>query len=58
MTVRENLQMGAAIDEGAHFEEDWPSVCALFPRAGARASTSAAARSRAASSRCWRSPAR
>ncbi len=31
MTVRENLQMGAEIDEGAHFEEDLAKVCALFP---------------------------
>ena len=31
MTVRENLQMGAMIDEGAHFEEDLQRVCALFP---------------------------
>jgi branched-chain amino acid transport system ATP-binding protein len=31
MTVRENLQMGAEIDDGAHFEEDLPKVCALFP---------------------------
>jgi branched-chain amino acid transport system ATP-binding protein len=31
MTVRENLQMGAEIDEGAHFEEDLHRVCSLFP---------------------------
>ena len=31
MTVRENLQMGAQIDEGAHFEEDLERVCTLFP---------------------------
>ena len=31
MTVRENLQMGAGIDEGAHFEDDLDQVCALFP---------------------------
>ena len=31
MTVRENLQMGAEIDDGAHYEEDLPRVCALFP---------------------------
>jgi branched-chain amino acid transport system ATP-binding protein len=31
MSVRENLQMGAEIDEGAHFEEDLAKVCALFP---------------------------
>src|SRR5262245_10520849 len=31
MSVRENLQMGAEIDEGAHFAEDLAKVCALFP---------------------------
>jgi branched-chain amino acid transport system ATP-binding protein len=31
MTVRENLQMGAGIDDGAHFEEDLQRVCTLFP---------------------------
>jgi len=31
MTVRENLQMGALIDEGAHFEEDLQRICAMFP---------------------------
>ncbi|MBO0742399.1 MAG: ABC transporter ATP-binding protein [Hyphomicrobiaceae bacterium] len=31
MSVRENLQMGAEIDEGAHFGEDLAKVCALFP---------------------------
>ena len=31
MSVRENLQMGAEIDEGVHFEEDLSKVCALFP---------------------------
>ncbi len=32
MTVRENLQMGAAIDGLAHFDEDLERVTALFPR--------------------------
>ena len=31
MTVRENLQMGAEIDAGEHFEEDLAKVCDLFP---------------------------
>ena len=31
MTVRENLQMGAEIDAGMHFEEDLGRVCTLFP---------------------------
>ena len=31
MTVYENLQMGAAINEFAHFEEDLERVFALFP---------------------------
>ena len=53
MTVLENLQMGAALTDPAHFEADLARVFALL--CGSRsASTSAAARS-AASSRCWRS---
>jgi branched-chain amino acid transport system ATP-binding protein len=32
MTVRENLQMGARIDELRHFDEDFERVCTLFPR--------------------------
>ncbi len=32
MTVYENLQMGAALDGGAHFEEDLARVTQLFPR--------------------------
>ena len=32
MTVLENLQMGAAIDEFAHFDEDLEKVFVLFPR--------------------------
>ncbi len=32
MTVLENLQMGAAIDEFAHMDEDLEMVFALFPR--------------------------
>jgi branched-chain amino acid transport system ATP-binding protein len=32
MTVLENLQMGAEIDELAHFDEDLERVCTLFPR--------------------------
>src|SRR5262245_14214252 len=31
MTVRENLLMGAGIDDGAHFEEDLARICMLFP---------------------------
>ncbi|RTL72639.1 MAG: ABC transporter ATP-binding protein [Hyphomicrobiales bacterium] len=31
MTVRENLQMGAEIDGGQHFEADLAKVCELFP---------------------------
>ncbi len=31
MTVRENLQMGALIDDAAHFEEDLKRICTLFP---------------------------
>jgi branched-chain amino acid transport system ATP-binding protein len=32
MSVYENLQMGASIDNGVHFEEDVEKVFALFPR--------------------------
>jgi branched-chain amino acid transport system ATP-binding protein len=31
MTVRENLQMGAEINQGSHFQADLERVCALFP---------------------------
>jgi len=31
MTVRENLQMGAEIDAGRHFNTDLPRICELFP---------------------------
>jgi branched-chain amino acid transport system ATP-binding protein len=36
MTVRENLMLGAGIDEGAHFEEDLARVQKLFPVIGRR----------------------
>ena len=58
MTVRENLQMGAEIDEGSAFRGGPGQGVRLCSRCWRGASTSAAARSRAASSRCWRSPAR
>jgi branched-chain amino acid transport system ATP-binding protein len=32
MSVYENLQMGAAVNGFAHFNEDLERVCALFPR--------------------------
>jgi branched-chain amino acid transport system ATP-binding protein len=32
MTVMENLQMGATVGDGAHFDEDIAKVFALFPR--------------------------
>jgi branched-chain amino acid transport system ATP-binding protein len=32
MTVFENLQMGAAINKFAHFDEDLDRVCRMFPR--------------------------
>jgi branched-chain amino acid transport system ATP-binding protein len=32
MSVFENLQMGAAVNRNAHFEEDLERVCAIFPR--------------------------
>src|SRR5579872_4458753 len=37
MTVLENLQMGAAINDFAHFEEDIERVFAMFPRLKERA---------------------
>jgi len=36
MTVRENLLMGAGIDDGVHFDEDLERVCVLFPLLGKR----------------------
>jgi branched-chain amino acid transport system ATP-binding protein len=36
MTVRENLMMGAGIDDGAHYEEDLARVQKLFPVLGRR----------------------
>jgi branched-chain amino acid transport system ATP-binding protein len=36
MTVRENLMMGASIDDGAHYEEDLAHVQKLFPVLGRR----------------------
>jgi branched-chain amino acid transport system ATP-binding protein len=32
MTVYENLQMGAAVDNFAHFTEDLERICTVFPR--------------------------
>jgi branched-chain amino acid transport system ATP-binding protein len=32
MTVMENLQMGASVDQERHFTEDLPKIFALFPR--------------------------
>jgi branched-chain amino acid transport system ATP-binding protein len=31
MTIRENLQMGALIDDAAHFDLDLQRICSLFP---------------------------
>jgi len=36
MTVRENLMMGAALDDGTHYEEDLARVQKLFPVLGRR----------------------
>ena len=54
MTVLENLQIGAIVTDNSHFAADLARVFALFPRLADRR-TSAAVRSRAASSRCSRS---
>jgi branched-chain amino acid transport system ATP-binding protein len=32
MTVYENLQMGASVDEFRHFDQDLERICAIFPR--------------------------
>jgi ABC-type branched-subunit amino acid transport system ATPase component len=56
MTVRENLQMARKSTRARISRRIWPRS-APSSRCWPAASTSAAARSRAASSRCWRSPA-
>ena len=58
MTVLENLQMGATTADPSVFERDLERVLTLVPAPPSSACTSAAARCRAASSRCWRSRAR
>ena len=59
MTVLENLQMGAIIaNDPTHFAKDLGPRLHAVSRCSRRASISAAARSPAASSRCWPSPAR
>ena len=58
MTVYENLQMGASINKFAYFDQDLERVFAMFPAPQGAHRSSAAARCRAASSRCWPSPAR
>jgi ABC-type branched-subunit amino acid transport system ATPase component len=57
MTVMENLQMGAVLGEEMNFAVDLKRMyrSSRFSRSAA---SSAPARSRAANSRCWRSPAR
>ena len=58
MSVLENLQMGAVPTNGAHFDEDVAARVRAVPAPRRSASTSAAARCRAASSRCCASAAR
>ena len=58
MTVFENLQMGATLADPAHFQHDLDRVFDDVPAAAPSGASSAAARCRAASSRCWRSAAR
>ena len=41
MTVMENLQMGASVDQERHFAEDLPKIFALFPRLKERADNEA-----------------
>ena len=54
MTVFENLQMGAAIDNFAHFENDLARVFKIFPRLSERRSQRGGTLS-AASSKCSQS---
>ena len=58
MTVLENLQMGATISRPGAFRERSQARLRRCFRCWSGACTSAAARCRAASSRCWRSRAR
>ena len=58
MTVLENLQMGADRRRGATFRRGPGADLHAVSAPEGAAATSAAARFRAASSRCWRSPAR
>ena len=53
MTVRENLELGAVLQDGSTFDADLERVHTLFPRLLERASSSPA-RCPAASSRWWR----
>ena len=57
MTVFENLQMGASINDFAHFDADLERVYTLFPRLKERAPQRGGTLW-GASSRCWRSDAR
>ena len=56
MSVYENLQMGAAIDNYAHFASDLERMFEMFPRLKERLHQRGGTLS-AASSRCWPSPA-
>ena len=59
MTVLENLQMGAIVaNDPAGFARDLRARLHAVPVAQGSRRISVAARCRAASSRCWRSPAR
>ena len=58
MTVLENLQMGAAVADYADFDSRPRARVRAVPAPEGAPRASAAARCRAASSRCWRSPAR
>ena len=58
MSVLENLQMGAVPTGGAHFDEDVAAGLHAVPAPQGAPAASAAARSRAASSRCCASAAR
>ena len=51
MTVRENLELGATLQDGSTFEADLARVHTLFPRLAGARETSSRARCPAASSR-------
>ncbi len=58
MTVLENLQMGATVNNLAYFDQDLERVCTIFPRLKERLQQRGGTLFRVASSRCSPLPAR